>query len=161
MLISDATTTRDLLPFDRLIDALRRAFGAATEVPARHVHQVGPVGAPALGTSLIMPAWDARFYGVKTVNIFAGNAARGLPALHSSYMLYDVTTGAPLALLDGDEITSRRTAAAPAMAASMLARPDAAELLVIGPGRIGRLVPLAMRAVLPIARVAVWGRDAR
>src|ERR1700712_4269163 len=151
MLISDAATTRDLLPFDLLIDALRRAFGAASEVPARHVHQIGPVGTPAVGTSLIMPAWDARFYGVKTVNIFAGNSARGMQALHSSYMLYDVTTGAPLALLDGDEITSRRTAAASALAASMLARPDAAELLVIGPGRIGRIVPLAMSAEVSIA----------
>lgn len=151
----DADATRAGLPYDRLIDALRARFAAGCEVPRRHVHELDGM------TSLIMPAWiPGRYYGVKTVNIAPGNAARGLPGLHSSYLLYDATTGAPLALLDGDQITTRRTVAASALAASWLARPDARHLLVVGAGALARQLPEAYRAVRPIERVSVWARDA-
>lgn len=155
----DAATTRELLPFDRLIDALRDMFVDGCIVPQRHVHSIGPSDAP-LGTVLIMPAWrDGRYLGIKTVNVFPGNASRQLPGLFSTYTLYDATTGAPLAQIDGDEITSRRTAAASALAASRLAPPDCSRMLVIGAGRVGRLIPAAYRVVLPIEEVWVWDRS--
>ncbi len=159
MLIFDAAATRQALPFDRLIPALRAMFAAGCEVPPRQVHEiVAPDGARL--TSLIMPAWlPGRCYGVKTVNIAAGNAALGLPGLHASYMLFDARTGAPLALIDGDQITARRTAAASALAASWLARPDARHLLVVGAGQVARLLPEAYSAVRPIDRVTVWARS--
>ena len=154
MQILDAATTRSRLPFDTLIPSLRAAFVAGCEVPLRHNHTVGD------GTVLLMPAWNDRYLGVKTVSIFSGNARRGLPGLHSTYMLYDAATGAPLALIDGNEITSRRTAAASALAASMLARADARKLLVLGAGRVASLLPDAYRAVRPIERIHVWDIDA-
>lgn len=158
MLLIDADATRAALPFDRLIPALRALFASGCEVPRRHVHELAvPGGAPL--TSLIMPAWlPGRYYGVKTVNIAPDNAARGLPGLHSCYLLYDAASGAPLALLDGDQITSRRTAAASALAASWLARPEAAHLLVVGAGRVAELLPEAYRAVRPLRRVTLWAR---
>lgn len=158
MLIVDAPTTRHALSFPRLIEALQRMFAAGCEVPRRHVHEVAPPGAPAV-TSLLMPAWNARYYGVKIVNIAPGNAARGLTGLHSSYLLHDATTGAPLALIDGNEITARRTAAASALAASWLAKEDARHLLVVGAGKVARLLPEAYRAVRAIDRVSVWARS--
>lgn len=158
MRIIDAIATREALPFDRLIPALRALFAAGCEVPARQVHGVAAPGAPAV-TSLVMPAWvPGGHYGVKIVNIAPGNAARGLPGLHASYLLFDAATGVPLALLDGDQITSRRTAAASALAASWLARPDARHLLVVGAGRVAELLPAAYRVVRPIDRVSVWAR---
>ena len=154
----DASQLRDLLPFGQLISALRAAFVAGATVPLRHTHAIGE-GADA-GTSLLMPAWDADgFYGVKIVNIFPGNAVKGLPGLHSTYVLHDARTGAPLALLDGNEITSRRTAAAAALAASFLAREDASCLLVVGAGRVGSLVAPAMATVRPLTDVAIWDID--
>ena len=156
MRILDAAATRAALPFQELIPALRALFAAGCEVPPRHVHEIGEDV-----TSLLMPAWTpGRYYGVKIVNIAAGNAARGLPALHASYLLHDASTGAPLALIDGDQITARRTAAASALAASWLARADARHLLVVGAGRVARLLPAAYRAVRPIERVTVWARRA-
>jgi ornithine cyclodeaminase len=51
--------------------------------------------------SLLMPAWDdTGYYGVKVVNIFAGNRSRGLPGPHSVYTLCDARTGAPRATVD-------------------------------------------------------------
>ncbi|MBA4175288.1 MAG: ornithine cyclodeaminase [Leptothrix sp. (in: Bacteria)] len=159
MQVFDTTHTRAALPFERLIPALHRMFTAGAEVPPRQVLQVDVPGGTAF-TSLIMAAWQAgRAYGVKVVNIAPGNAARGLPGLHASYLLHDATTGVPLALIDGDEITARRTAAASALAASFLARADAAHLLVVGAGRVARLLPAAYRCVRPLRRVTVWARS--
>jgi len=160
MKIFDAAATREALPFDGLIEALRRAFAAGCTVPPRHVHEIGGGEGREGYTSLVMPAWiDGRYYAVKVVNIAPGNAARGLPGLHASVLLFDGQTGAPVALLDGDEITSRRTAAASALAASWLARADATHLLVVGAGRVARLLPQAYAAVRPLRCVTVWARD--
>ena len=156
----DAVATAAALPFDRLIPALQALFAQGCEVPPRHVHEVPAPGGTAF-TSLIMPAWiPGRYYGVKTINIAPGNAARGLPGLHASYLLCDGTTGAPLAVIDGDAITHRRTAAASALAARWLARPDARKLLVVGGGQVARLLPHAYRCVRAIDDVCVWTRDA-
>ncbi|KZC43262.1 MULTISPECIES: ornithine cyclodeaminase family protein [Rhodanobacter] len=160
MQILDAAATRHHLGFPALIGALRAMFVAGCEVPQRHMHAIasGDDGVPS-GTVLIMPAWRAgHYFGLKTVMIFPGNGARGLPGLHSTYLLYDAATGQPLAQLDGDEITSRRTAAASALAADYLARRDARRLLVVGAGRIATLIPEAMCAVRPIDEVVVWNR---
>jgi hypothetical protein len=73
----------------------------------------------------MMPAWrPGGRLGIKTVNVFPATP-RGLPALHATYTLFDAATGVPLAQLDGSEITTRRTVAASALAASYLARADA------------------------------------
>lgn len=158
MHVFDAAATCAALPFDRLIPALKAMFATGCTVPARHVHTVAGADGPAF-TSLIMPAWlEGRCYGVKTINIAPGNAALGLPGLHASYTLYDAVTGVLLALIDGDQLTTRRTAAASALAASYLADAHARHLLVVGAGRIARLLPEAHRAVRPIERVTAWAR---
>ena len=151
----DAAATARALPFPALVAALERQFLAGCEVPARQVHAVGD----AL-TALVMPAWiPGRFFGLKVVNVAPGNAARGLPGLFASYQLFDAGTGAPLALIDGGELTARRTAAASALAASRLARPDARRQLIVGAGRVGSLLAPALRAVREIDDVQVWSRD--
>lgn len=156
MLTLDAPATRACLPFATLIPALRMAFAAGCELPLRHTHTIANPHGPD-GTVLLMPAWrTGRRLGIKTVTIFPGNSALGRPGLHSLYTLCDATTGVPLAQIGGNEITSRRTAAAAALAASFLAREDATRLLVLGCGRVASLVPEAMRVVRPIAQVRVW-----
>ena len=159
MLTFDAESTGTALPFAALIDDLRAMFATGCELPPRQVLELAVPGGEPM-TSLIMPAWlPGRYYGVKTVNIAAGNAARGLPGLHASYQLYDATTGVPLALIDGAVLTARRTAAASALAAQWLARTDARHLLVVGAGQVARLLPPAYRASRRIDRVTVWARS--
>ena len=157
--IIDADQTRARLPFANLIAALREAFVAGCEVPARHHHTIERRGLPS-ATLLLMPAWTATgFLGVKVVSVFPGNAARHEPALHSTYLLSDGTTGRPLAMIDGNELTGRRTVAASALAASFLAREDASSLLIVGAGRVASLVAAAYREVRPIERVTVWNTN--
>jgi ornithine cyclodeaminase len=157
-IVIDAARTRASLPFDRLIAALRDAFTAGADVPLRH-HHFMPQPDGSTATILIMPAWHGDYMGIKTVNIFPGNAARGQPGLYSTYILYSAATGEPLAQMDGNEITSRRTAAASALAAKYLARRDARRLVFAGSGRVASLVPEAYRTVLPIEEVTIWSRN--
>jgi len=153
-----AEDTRARLAFAPLVAALRSMFARGCELPPRQVLAIAEEAA-GVTTSLVMPAWQkGGCYGVKVVNIAPGNAARGLPGLHSTYVLYDAPTGVPLAWLDGDEITARRTAATSALAASWLAPARARHLALIGAGRIARLLPEAHRMVRPIERVTVWAR---
>ena len=159
MQLIDAATTRRHLPFTHLIPALRAMFASGDcEVPLRGTHRIAGVdGGNGGGTILLMPAWrSGQRLGIKTVTIFPGNGALGLPGLHSTYGLFDAATGVPLAQLDGNEITSRRTAAASALASSYLARADARRLLILGTGRVATLLAEAMRCVRPIDEVVVW-----
>lgn len=161
MQIIDAAETARRLPFDRLIPALRERFVQGCEVPPRQVLTLDdPDGGPTM-TSLVMPAWvPGRCYGLKCINIAPGNAERGLPGLHASYLLHDARSGVPLALIDGDVLTTRRTAATSALAADRLAREDARHLLVIGAGRIAALLPAAYTCVRPgLQRISLWARD--
>ncbi|UXS34821.1 ornithine cyclodeaminase family protein [Agrobacterium tumefaciens] len=163
MLTINSQETAGLLPFDGLIKALSIAFAEGCEMPVRHHHTID-VANEAAATLLLMPAWhgaqrSSRYLGIKIVTVFPGNAARNLPGLTSTYMLYDAQTGIQLATLDGNVITGRRTVAASALAADYLARRDAKRLLVLGAGRVASLIPDAYRAVRPLDHVAVWDID--
>ena len=157
MLHLDAAATAQRLPLGPLVQALRTMFIAGCEVPQRHSHTIGDAG-----TLLLMPAWQTRpgprrFLGVKAINIFPGNSSLGLPGLHGVYLLFDAATGVPVALMDGSELTARRTAAASALAAHYLARADVKHLVLLGAGRVAALLPEALRSVRPrLQKVTVW-----
>jgi len=161
MLILDDNDTRNALPFPGLIAALRAMFVSGCEAPPRHHHDVAVPGEPN-GTLLLMPAWlPGRYMGLKQVSVFPGNATRGLPSIFGSYLLSSAVSGELLAIIDGGELTARRTAAASALAASYLARKDASVLLMTGTGRLSANLIEAHMAVRPLKKVFVWGRDLR
>ncbi|HVW69871.1 MAG TPA: ornithine cyclodeaminase family protein, partial [Steroidobacteraceae bacterium] len=118
-------------------------------------------GAQSGKTLLTMPAWQANgAVGVKLVTVFADNAIRSLPAVHSCYVLFDAESGAVRAILDGHELTLRRTGAASALATKYLARPDARRLLMVGTGELAPHLVLSHAEVRPIEEVLIWGRRA-
>lgn len=152
-IVIDQDRTRAALAFPRLIGALREAFVAGAEVPLRHRHAV----AGGEGTLLLMPSWQGKAaMGVKLVTVFPGNGALGLNSVFSTYLLCDGATGQHLAVIDGNEITGRRTAAASALAGDYLARRDAATLLIVGAGHVAGMMAQAWAAVRDIKRVMVW-----
>lgn len=159
MLILDPNQTRQALPWDALIAALASMFKTGCVMPVRHHHSVAVPG-EADATLLLMPAWQPGAYvGVKLVSVFPDNHLRSLPAIHGSYLLSSGRTGELLAVIDGGELTARRTAAASALAASHLARKDASSLLVVGTGRLSVNLIEAHSRVRPITEVVIWGRD--
>ncbi len=96
------------------------------------------------------------YLGTKIVDVFPGNARLGLPAVMGVYVLQSGETGAPLAVIDGTRLTHRRTAAVSALAADLLARPDASRLLIVGAGALAPHLARAHAAVRPPSRIAVW-----
>lgn len=148
------------LPYPRLVEALRAAFRAEGEtMPVRQSFEVGTPQAP--GHLLLMPAWQrGAAVGAKLVTVFPRNTQRGLGSVASLYVLFDGETGQPQAILPGDELTNRRTAAASALASTFLSRPDSETLLVIGAGHVAFHAAEAHCAVRPLSRVLVHARAA-
>ncbi|WP_275786900.1 ornithine cyclodeaminase family protein [Pararhizobium gei] len=161
MQILNEAETRAALPWVDLIEALRLMFRTGCEMPVRHHHDVAVPGED-VATLLLMPAWQPGHYiGVKMVSVFPGNGARHLPAIHGSYLLSSGKTGELLAILDGAELTARRTAAASALAADYLASKDASRLLMVGAGRLSQNLIEAHASIRPLSTVVIWARDAR
>ena len=158
MLNIDSETIAKNLPYDQLIDALDGAFRENLKTPER-VHYEIPVGGSKPGTLLLMPAWQTgTALGVKVATVFPDNAVRSLPAVHASYILMDACTGVPLAIMDGTELTLRRTASASALASRYLSRGDSRRLLMVGTGNLAPHLIRAHATVRNLDEVTVWGR---
>ncbi len=84
---------------------------------------------------------------MKTVIVAPDNALKSLPTVQATYQLFNRETGQPLALLDGPELTARRTAASSAVAARYLAPENARKLLMLGTGVLAQHLPQAHAAV--------------
>ncbi|TQX84652.1 MULTISPECIES: ornithine cyclodeaminase family protein [Rhizobium] len=159
MLVLDEARTRAALPWRPLIDAIDHMFKGGCMMPVRHHHTMAVPG-ESDATLLLMPAWvPGRYSGVKVLSLFPDNGLRGLPAIYGTYLLSSGTTGEMLAIVDGGELTARRTAATSALAASKLARADASELLVCGTGRLSPNLMQAHAEVRSLTRIHVWGRN--
>ncbi|MDH4107416.1 MAG: ornithine cyclodeaminase family protein [Gammaproteobacteria bacterium] len=158
MHLIDAAELAERLPYGALVDALERAFRNGAEVPVRTHYSVDARG-QARATLLLMPAWRAGgSLGVKIATVFPDNAKKGLGAVHASYLLMDGDTGAPLALMDGSELTLRRTACASALASRCLSREDSKTLLMVGTGRLAPHLVRAHSTVRGLERILLWGR---
>lgn len=119
----DASALAACLDREALIDALDAAFRGSAVVPPRQHYAIKEAGARG-GTLLVMPAWRAgASLGIKLVTVYPDNALKGLPAVAATYMLLDASTGVARALLDGEELTLRRTGAASALASRYLSNP--------------------------------------
>jgi alanine dehydrogenase len=159
MIFLDAGEVRKGLDWPSLKQALSVMFRDGCVAPRRHHHTIDvPDGPPA--TLLLMPAWNATYLGVKYASVYPDNARVGLPAVSAFYLLASGRTGRVLAMIDGSELTVRRTAAASALAARFLAREASSRLLIVGTGRLSAALACAHADGRQLQRVAVWGRNA-
>jgi ornithine cyclodeaminase len=106
-----------------------------------------------------MPAYlpDPDQVAVKLVTLFPGNTT--LPTHQALIVVFSPDTGEPIALLDGTSITVARTAAASALSAELLARPDSSTLAILGTGEQARAHAHALVRVRPIRTILVAGRS--
>ena len=153
MKILSAADVARLAPYRDIVEALREGFRADIQTPVRHHHDVSDNF-----TLLLMPAWSKEWTGLKTVVFKPDNAAQGLPTIQASYLLIDNRTGTTVAMMDGTEITRRRTAAASALAADYLARRDSSTMTLVGAGALGAHFVRAHASIRPIKRVNIFSR---
>ena len=153
-----AEDVRRLTPMPALIAAVERAFAAPPVTPARTHHTIGN-GSGVDGHLMLMPSWrEGGHIGVKILTLLPWLGAAGKPAIRATYIVCDATTGEMLAMMDGTEITTRRTAATSALASSYLSRRDSESLLIIGAGSLAGPLIEAHGAVRKLNRVLVWAR---
>ena len=149
-----------LLPMERCIELMRTALGSLARgeavLPLRNMVRL-PDGSGLLG---LMPGYlgEPRSFGLKVVSVMPGNHGTAYDSHQGVVMLFGLTHGQPLAILDATAITAIRTAAASAAATDALARADAGDLALVGSGAQARTHLAAMRAVRPLRRVRVWSR---
>jgi alanine dehydrogenase len=143
------------------LEAAETAFLAAADGRAEApppMTLAGESGAfHAKGASLHLDG--RRYVALKLNGNFPGNPALGMPTIQGAILLCDGESGGLLAVMDSIEVTLRRTAAATALAARFLARPDSETLLICGFGAQGRAQLEALRAVLPLKRCFGWDVD--
>ena len=153
----DRAAVAAALPPQALIDTLRQAFRREVHAPPREHHALNGTQDRTL---LLMPAWDSsQAFGVKLVSIYSHNAARGLPAVNACYVLFDGDDGSVRAVMDGTELTLRRTGAASALASSYLSRPESRRLLMVGTGALAPHLARSHCCVRPIDSIRIWGRS--
>ena len=153
-----AEDVRRLTPFPELIAAIDQAFAAPPVAPARTHHTIGN-GRGVDGHLLLMPSWrEGGHLGVKVLTLMPWLSAAGKPTIRASFIVCDAATGDMLAVMDGTEITVRRTAATSALASRYLSRPDSGSLLVVGAGALAGPLIEAHGAVRRLKRVLVWAR---
>lgn len=105
-----------------------------------------------------VPGLDA--FALKVSPGFFDNPKIGLPSTSGLMILFSVRTGVLRALLlDNGYLTDIRTAAAGAVAARALARPDAAVVAIFGAGTQARLQLQALCLVRPIRQARIWARN--
>jgi len=105
-------------------------------------------------------AGDSRHIAVKLNGNFPENPqSRNLPTIQGVIVLADATDGSMLAIMDSMEVTLQRTAAATALAARHLARPDASTLAICGCGAQAVAQLRALASVFSLRRVKLWDRD--
>ena len=153
----DQQAVEQALPYARLVDAIATGLQEPIESPQRSHYEPNHDNS----TVLIMPAWKAQqLMGVKLVSVWPGNSAVGQSAVSAVYVLISCANGNPIAVLDGTELTLRRTAATAALAAKILARKNSQTLVVLGTGALSVPMVQAHLSVMPLSRVLIWGRQA-
>jgi alanine dehydrogenase len=102
--------------------------------------------------------WDAA--GVKWVNVHPDNPEEyGLPTVMGTMIYSDPETALPLAIMDGTELTMKRTGAAAAVATDHLAVEDATTLGIIGAGVQSYSQVEAISEIRPIQEIIVSDLD--
>jgi alanine dehydrogenase len=150
-----------LMPFGEYVDAVADAFrmhteGQSVSPPPMHIPADGGGFHVKAGSLPIGSGYTA----IKVNGNFPNNrTARGLPTIQGAILLFDTSTGSPVALLDSIEITIKRTGAATAVAARYLARAESQVATIFGCGTQGRVQLAALRHVLDIRRVFLCDAD--
>jgi ornithine cyclodeaminase/alanine dehydrogenase-like protein (mu-crystallin family) len=157
MRVIEADELRSALSMTATIDALAAAF--AHEDPSL-ASPMRTSLATSAGTLLTMPAAGDAGVGVKLVTLSEFNPQNGLPFVQATYVLFDVKTQRPEAVIDGTELTALRTAAVSGLATRFLAPPDASRLILFGAGVQATSHLEAMCAVRPVTEVVVVSRRA-
>jgi ornithine cyclodeaminase len=162
LLLLDRDQAAALLRPDDVLAAVRESFllhasGAGRVFPlVREALPAGVFGIKSGGVA------EQDLLGMKAAGFWPGNRPLGADGHQATIMLFDPATGRPQCLIDGNAVTTARTAAAGALGLMALARADSENLCVFGTGVQGAAhVDYALRVVPGLKRVRYLTSDGR
>ncbi len=162
MLMLDAETLLDCLPFTTLVD----------ELAAMHLEPIGLVDEMLMESTddsdnvshfFIRTGWQPeKAVGAKVITVFPrNNQQREWPSIQAIYVLFEGVNGTPIACLDGTALTWLKTASDSALGSKLLSREDIESMLMIGAGQMAPHLVSAHCEVRPsLKTVQVWNRTA-
>lgn len=157
--ISEEESAR-LITHELAFSAIRAALIAAASDDSRVFPAVLGRASDPVNTFSVKSGSTADLTGLKVGSFWSRNPEIGLPRHNSVIMLLDQTIGRLRAVIEAGRVNAYRTAAADAVAADLLARPDAETLALFGAGNQARHEVLAIKRIRPIKRVLVVTRSA-
>ena len=155
LLLLDKNTVERLLVPDDVLGAVREAF----ELHSQRQGRIFPVVREALDTGGIfgVKSGDVQSQGLlgfKAAGFWPANRTLGAEPHQATVMLFDPATGRPMCVIDGNAITTARTAAAGALGLSLLARCDSKVVTVFGTGVQAKAqLKAALRALPSLQKV--------
>ncbi|MCV2354407.1 delta(1)-pyrroline-2-carboxylate reductase family protein [Paucibacter sp. B2R-40] len=157
MRILNAESTADLLPYERLIPAVRQAM---LDLRAGLIHASGRtvLPLPEGGSYLAMPCTDARYAVTKLVAVTPANRERGQPTIQGRVVVSEAGSGTPLIILDGIVVTARRTAAVTLLGMETLLGQAPEIVVLVGTGAQALTHALAMGERWPGVQLRCVGR---
>lgn len=150
LLLLDRDAVGPALQAEQVTAAVRDAF----VLHSRRAGRVFPVVREKLHTGGIFgiksgDVAQQELLGFKAAGFWPGNRSRGGEPHQATIALFDPATGRPLCIMDGNAITTARTAAAGALGLQTLARPDSSRFCVFGTGVQARAQLDRTLALLP------------
>lgn len=163
LLLLDRDTIASLLTPDIALQAVTAAFSLHGARQGRSF----PVVREALATGGVfgIKSGDVAsrdLLGFKAAGFWPSNRELGGEPHQATVMLFDPATGRPRAILDGNAITTARTAAAGELGLRTLARQDSASVCVFGTGvQAGAQLAAALRALPSLREARYVSRSGR
>jgi len=155
--ISEALS-RQLISHELAFDAVKGAF-IATSSQAKLFPVVIAEGFSKNSVFSLKSANTKELVGWKTGSYWPANIANNIPCHASTIFLLDQNTGHLDAVIEGSMVNAYRTAAADAVAVSVLAREDASCLTILGTGHQAFYECQAVCLVRNISTVLIVGRN--
>lgn len=161
LLLLDKNVVERLLVPDDVVAAVREAF----ELHSLRQGRVFSVVREKLSTGGVFgiksgDVGSQGLLGFKAAGFWPGNRSAGGEAHQATVLLFDPATGRPLCVIDGNAITTARTAAAGAIGLSLLSREDCAVATVFGTGIQARAqLEFALRVRPALKRVHYVSSD--
>ncbi|QOT19968.1 ornithine cyclodeaminase family protein [Paenarthrobacter sp. YJN-5] len=157
LLLLRAADIAGLLSTEDAVDSQRAAFEALSSGSGRLAARL-LINGPSSSTAFCYAARLSDETGpvCKFGSVNPGNRELGLPNVSALVLALDPDTGRPVAIVDGEAVTTLRTAAASAVAARALSVPGSKTLTILGCGVQGRAHARVLSTTLGITEVRLW-----
>ncbi len=148
--------------YETVVEALRaHASGDFIQPPKQFVRLGGAAGESGRGALIGMPAYVGggfNAFGAKLITGFPLNVARGIPRASGVIVLFDTTTGVPVAILDCKTISARGTAAIASICVDRLGAKTNLRVAVLGAGPMAHetVISLFVTKSRPIDSVQIF-----